>query len=480
MSEKRLCRDFMANPRINPLDGGRLIPGKGPYNGFVALCQANDFDVDYMLDDEFIEGLKSKSARSTSLPRSPRSPRSMRSPTSPSFSSSRSVLSSQPTLPKSAPLSLPPRSPISVTPISMPRSSPVPAPIISPVPVQPAKRMVCGSYSKPVTVPTIPSVSYPRVVSPSITRSSAPAPMVSQRTESVGRETFNPDPITEVTETPPTSVRRSVKGPYGSNGEDVIIPGIHTLPGTRTYTTTDFPEHEVRSINGSIVNSVGTMNSVGTGSTLTKRVRYPQPSYEVRSESIGKETFDPDPTTTVTDYPEQRSRITARGPYGRSGEDTIVNGTYKSQGRRVYSTSDIPEHEVVSSLSRSPMNMSSPRGSPMSVSSPRGSPMNISSPRGSPMSISYPQPSITERSEFVGDETFDPDEIEDVEEYPGQISRVTARGPYGNSGEDILINGTYRSPGTRVYTKRDYPEHSVTSSLRKSSVNISLYGNEYF
>ncbi len=72
--------------------------------------------------------------------------------------------------------------------------------------------------------------------------------MFSTRSELIGNETFDPDPVTSVTETPSTSVRRSVYGPYGQSGETVIANGVHTVPGRRVYTTADIPEHEVRSL----------------------------------------------------------------------------------------------------------------------------------------------------------------------------------------------------------------------------------------
>lgn len=28
MTEKRLCRDFIKNPKVDPIDGHRLTPGK--------------------------------------------------------------------------------------------------------------------------------------------------------------------------------------------------------------------------------------------------------------------------------------------------------------------------------------------------------------------------------------------------------------------------------------------------------------------
>jgi hypothetical protein len=65
--------------------------------------------------------------------------------------------------------------------------------------------------------------------------------------EQLGDETFDPDPITSVVDKPPTTLRRTVTGPYGPNGENIEISGVHKIPGQRTYVTADIPEHRVTS-----------------------------------------------------------------------------------------------------------------------------------------------------------------------------------------------------------------------------------------
>jgi len=74
-----------------------------------------------------------------------------------------------------------------------------------------------------------------------------PSPIYSQRVEQLGEETFNPDPVTSVLDKPPTTVRRTVNGPYGPSGENIDVTGIHKIPGQRTYITRDIPEHAVTS-----------------------------------------------------------------------------------------------------------------------------------------------------------------------------------------------------------------------------------------
>ena len=306
MAEKRVCRDFIKDPKTNPLDGRRLVPGKGPYFGYISMCTENGFDVDYMLDENFINELSSKPKRSTSPSRSPRNISIPRSPKSTS-------LRSQPVLPRSIPSSI--------------RSDNVPMRSVS------------------VLTPQSTQTVYPRVVAPSasVTQSTsvvrAPVPLYTQRSEQIGREMFDPDPVTTVTKIPGRVVRETVRGPYGPSGENVLVSGTHKLPGQVVYSTADIPEHEVRSVHNGYNQSVVNNQSV-------KKVSYPQPVYKARSEQIGNETFDPDPITTVTETPSSSVRTAVRGPYGPNGETVTTTGVYTAPGRRVYSTADIPEHEV--------------------------------------------------------------------------------------------------------------------------------------
>lgn len=101
----------------------------------------------------------------------------------------------------------------------------------------------------PVVQPTCPYAAAPVAITPApiITRPAPIAPVVSQRIEHVGQETFDPDPVTTVEETPPVAVRRQVRGPYGPNGEDAVVSGVYKSPGQRVYRTTDIPEHPVTS-----------------------------------------------------------------------------------------------------------------------------------------------------------------------------------------------------------------------------------------
>ena len=66
MTEKRACRNFIQNPMEDPFDGYKLVPGKGTYRSYVAMCAENGFDVDYMLDEDFINELFPNQNRSTS------------------------------------------------------------------------------------------------------------------------------------------------------------------------------------------------------------------------------------------------------------------------------------------------------------------------------------------------------------------------------------------------------------------------------
>jgi len=403
MAQKRICRDFIKNPKQDPIDGHRLVPGKNPYKAYVAMCLENDFSVDYMLDEDFINELSSKpkktlvkSPRNISIPRSPRSTKNMSIPRSP--------LRSQPLLPRSVPSTI--------------RSDNLP--------MRSEKKLE-------VLTPQSTQSIYPRVVGPSVQTFvqksgakpliPAPIPSYTQRTEQIGTERFDPDPVTTVTTIPGRSVRQTVRGPYGPRGEDVVVSGVRKLPGQVVYSTADIPEHEVRSVHN------------GYNMTQNRSV-YPAPSYNTRTEKIGNETFDPDPITTVTDIPSRSVRTTVKGPYGSNGEDVVVSGVHKLPGRRVYSTADIPEHEI------------------RSVNNGYRSVQNRTA---------YPTPSYNARTEKVGNETFDPDPVTTVTNIPSRSVRTTVKGPYGSSGENIVTTGVYTSPGRRVYSTADVPEHEVRS-----------------
>lgn len=112
-------------------------------------------------------------------------------------------------------------------------------PMIQPQPTCPVARPTCP-FVTPVA-PVAPVVT--PVVKPQVPL--VPSPVYSQRVEKLGDETFDPDPVTSVIDTPPTTLRRTVNGPYGPNGENIDVTGVHKIPGQRTYVTRDIPEHPV-------------------------------------------------------------------------------------------------------------------------------------------------------------------------------------------------------------------------------------------
>lgn len=437
MAEIRICNNFINNPAKNPLNPTEdLIRGSKQYNGYVAMCEINGFDVDYLKENV-------------------RTVRSTRS-TSPVRTSPPIITPVRTTSPLITPVR-------STSPV---RTSP---PIISPVRSSPQLSKSNG----------VCNVSIPRVVSP---RKSVPDARVIERSERVGVETFDPEPVQEVIETKPRSYRTNVVGPYGPNGENKIVTGTHTLPGTRTIRTTDIPVHEVRSVyndeyysdgseeisdeyysedeileeprsmvrqslipaplNGSLpvirpsVPLNGSLPVIRSTTNGSRRSYYPEPLYSERVETIGDETFDPDPYTTVSETSSSRSQKTVRGPYGENNEDVIVSGVYSKPGVRTYTTRDIPEHRVRT-----------------------GNVNNNSTVR------SYPSPLVSQRSERVGVETFDPNPITDVRVSQPQSVRKTVIGPYGTNGENIPITGTYTGQGTRIVRTRDIPEHEVRTYL---------------
>lgn len=67
---KLICTTFLKNEDINPIDGAKLIKGKGPYNEFVSLCKHYGYIPSEPVRSSDIS-LKSKSKR-TILPQSPK------------------------------------------------------------------------------------------------------------------------------------------------------------------------------------------------------------------------------------------------------------------------------------------------------------------------------------------------------------------------------------------------------------------------
>ena len=422
MSTKRICSDFIENPHRDPLDGHRLMPGKGPYRGFVALCAENNYEVDYMLEDDFIKSLSSNKTRSTSQTRSPaRSTSPVRSTsqarsTSPTRSPARSTSTTRSTSPTRSPLRPTSKNVIPGSAMddrSVPRLVKSRNVIVPEVTYPETTSAVVSSVPQVITA----DVTYPRVVGPSV-RTNAPVPTLTVRSERIGNETFNPDPIMSVMETPERTVRETVRGPYGKGGNIAPISGTHKYPGQRTYTTSNIPEHEVRSMG----NNIRPMNGP------------PIPFLISRTEQIGTETFNPDPMTHVKEVQARSYQETVRGPYGNNGENVLVSGVHKVPGQRVYTTKNIPAHEV---------------------NSINGT---VNPTRGVPI------PSRVKSIEQVGLETFDPDPISSIRAEPRKSIRTTVNGPYGPGGSNSPTTGIYTSPGRRIYTTMDIPEHEVRSS----------------
>jgi hypothetical protein len=88
--------------------------------------------------------------------------------------------------------------------------------------------------------------------------------------------------------------------------------------------------------------------TIGPDETVYPRVTGPSSTVTERVEQYGRETFKPEPTTSVVEEAPIRTRIRARGPYGIGGSETEVEGVYTSPGKRHYITKDYPEHEITS------------------------------------------------------------------------------------------------------------------------------------
>lgn len=57
-SNDEICKRFIENPGINPVRGGRLILHKGPYNGYIRLCEKLGYNVDHLKAEVIIPEVK--------------------------------------------------------------------------------------------------------------------------------------------------------------------------------------------------------------------------------------------------------------------------------------------------------------------------------------------------------------------------------------------------------------------------------------
>lgn len=291
--ENELCEAFLDNPNVNPIDGKRLIYGKGPYIGFVALCRTYGYDTTGLLSEE----LNNRYYGSRSPSRS-RSPQRSRSPVRSLPLRDTSVRSPV----RSIPLRPTESGSVEIAPLSKSVSFEV-----NPAPPLNVQRSVATRSSPPLSVP--------------IVRGPSIQAQYSETRETIGEETFDPDPVTTVTRTSQPPVRTTVRGPYGVNGEYANTTGVYKAPDQLRYTTYDYPEHRV-----------GTRVS---------------PTYNSQTITTGREEFDPDPITRVIEESSRSVREDVIGPYGPNGENVRVSGVHTLPGQRRYVTIDYPNHSVV-------------------------------------------------------------------------------------------------------------------------------------
>ena len=102
---------------------------------------------------------------------------------------------------------------------------------------------------------------------------SAPKPVLAANLDTstyvAGRPSFDPDPVDVFTQSPGTSQRAFVKGPYGPNGEEIGVSGTLTSAPTATKRTYDIPDHQV------VVN--GLFPNYGTSPSSYQALRTYQP-----------------------------------------------------------------------------------------------------------------------------------------------------------------------------------------------------------
>lgn len=115
-------------------------------------------------------------------------------------------------------------------------SCPQPVPYVQPVATR------CPYAAQPPVVAPVAPVYQPVYQPPPV-----PRPTYSERTERIGQEMFDPDPVESTIVTPGESVRRVIVGPYGEAGQNIEISGVHTLPSVKRTITRDIPPHAVQS-----------------------------------------------------------------------------------------------------------------------------------------------------------------------------------------------------------------------------------------
>ena len=94
------------------------------------------------------------------------------------------------------------------------------------------------------------------------------------------------------------------------------------------------------------------------------------------------------------------------------------------------------------------------------------SPLNYTStgyPMQSQLGLPLPQvrQSVYNRSEVVGQATFDPDPITSSYDSQPAPQRVTAIGPYGAGGQQTTLTGVYKPATIRTHVTSDLHEHPV-------------------
>lgn len=142
------------------------------------------------------------------------------------------------------PPTIPVMAPTMVTPITVPTTVPNVTNVSNVRPVVTSQvpttvRQVATTQGNRPIVATVP-----------VTASVPPSPngrVTRVRTQQLQDETFEPDQEEYVIESHPEPIRTTVVGPYGPNGEQKAVTGVYRAPSTRTYVTSDIPEHPVTS-----------------------------------------------------------------------------------------------------------------------------------------------------------------------------------------------------------------------------------------
>ena len=296
-------------------------------------------------------------------------------------------------------------------------------------------------------VPTLPVYTQPYIPQVNYTVPSYPVPVqqlastmpqfrqsVYNRSEVIGQETFDPDPITSSYDIQPPAQRVTAIGPYGPGGQNTSLTGVYKPPAMRTHVITDIHEHPVTTTQSPM-------------SSYVSQAYPPMTSYTppVAAYTPPVAAYTP-PVAAYT--PPVAAYTPPVAPY------TPPVAAY-TPPVAPYTPPVAPYTPPVAQQSYGPYTPYIPNTSVYGPYTPTSTYAS---------NTSYMQPyqrTVTNRSQLIGQATFDPDPITSTYETQPSAQRVTAIGPYGQGGQQTSITGIYKPGSIRTYVTSDIHEHPV-------------------